>query len=121
MTYDPHDKSAGTHIRSLIRRGGASFEEIVEELEREGFIDHGHEALPMMRPGFNSFDSEEFEILFEFFFPERENDMKVLSLGLRVEPLDDIIYVLYDANQLSSDELAKKVEAKFAKSDNPTT
>src|ERR1700691_1399295 len=106
MPYDPNDPEAGTQLRACIRDGAVSFDGIVAELKANAFIDDHHDALSAMtRPGFNGFDSDEFDALFEFFYPGTEHAMKVLALGVPMHVRGEIVYALFDGKRINSDEL----------------
>lgn len=114
MPYDPTRPDADTHIRSLIRRGAIDFDGIVSELAASGFIDEKHDAIESMsRPSFNSFDSDEFDTLFAFFFPNKTKSMTVLAYGVPMHRRGDFVYALYDAKQITADALTKLVRAKY--------
>ena len=114
MIYDPKHRDAEAHLRSLIRRGSIDFDAIVTELKTHTFIDDRHPEMALTRPGFNIFDSDEFDTLFGFFYPGQEQPMQVLAFGVPMPTGGDIIYALYDGKRISTDELTKLVRAKYA-------
>jgi hypothetical protein len=113
MPYDPEHRDHETHIRSLIRRATINFDAIVAELQTNGFIDDGHAEMSLTRPGFNSFDSDEFNTLFRFFYPDKSNSMRVLAFGAPMKASGAFVWALYDAERISSDELTQRVRAKY--------
>jgi hypothetical protein len=114
MPYDPKHRDHEMALRSLIRRGTIDFDAIVAELKVNGFIDDTHKAMTMGRPGFNRFDSEEFEALFRFFYPDQVNEMDVLPYGVSMSVTGDFVYALYDCKRISREELTQLVRRKYS-------
>lgn len=91
-----------------VRNGSLNFEELVDKLKTIGYA---HEDdLQLIRSSFNSINQEDFDKLFNFFYPNKVNSIQISSIGTDKGMPGNFTYAIYNSNIISHEKVLKILE-----------
>lgn len=86
------------------RNGTLNFEELVEELSSKGYM--LETELNFLRPTYNAASSEDFNKLFEFYYPHKSNNIELRTIGTSAGGIPgDNTYAFFNANIISHEDI----------------
>ena len=94
--------------KEMVRAGCFSFEVLVKQLGEVGYITENSpiKKCELISPTMELFKQEDFDELFSFFYPDRENDIKILCVASdEGSERGAFSYALYNTNRITREQI----------------
>ena len=96
-----------TSMRSLIRGGYLSLDALIDALDGVGYITERiyPDGCELTRPGMQAIKKEDFDEVFEFFYPGRLNDIHPVCIASNESSEGYYSHAVYNASKISHEDV----------------